>query len=236
MDSATLRQEDEDDEEYQEAYWRRRVIALGAVVLVVGGLAWGCSGDGDEKEAAAKKEKPAASPSPSPVPTVSGSGGASLAIPTVMVTVTQTATVAAPRRRGDVCAARDVVATLTPTVREFAPGVQPSFRLTVVNTGDLDCTFDVGAQKLVARIKSGSDRIWSSAHCDVTEGSSIQMLRRGIPYATTLVWDRRRSGKGCDGPRAKALPGTYAVQAQGGGVKTEKSVFVLQEGGRGSGR
>ncbi|GAA2720446.1 hypothetical protein [Actinocorallia aurantiaca] len=232
MDSATVSQDDEDDEEYQEAYWRRRVIALGAVVLVVGALAWSCSGDGgSEKEAVAKK-KPAASPSP----TVSASAGASQAIPTVMVTVTQTATVAAPRRRGDACAARDVVATLTPDVREFAPGTQPSFRLTVVNTGDLDCTFDVGARRLVAQIKSGSDKIWSSAHCDSTEGSSIQMLRRGVPYATTLLWDRRRSGKGCREPRAKALPGTYAVQAQGGGVKTERSVFVLKEGGRGSER
>ncbi|WP_232835377.1 hypothetical protein [Actinocorallia populi] len=233
MDSATVRHDDEGDEEYQEAYWRRRAIALGAVVLVVGGLAWSCSAGGGEQAPAAAKKTAAASPSP----TVSGggSGSGTLAIPTVMVTVTQTATVAAPRRPGDACAPRDVVVTLTPVAPEFGPGVAPSFTLTVVNTGKIDCTFDVGAQKLVTRIKSGSDRIWTSAHCDDTAGSSIQRLRRGVPHTGVLVWDRRRSDKGCDGPRTKALPGTYVIQAEGGGVRTDKGVFELAEGGRGRG-
>lgn len=228
MDSATLRQDDADDEEYQEAYWRRRAIALGVVVLVAGGLAWSCSGGGGDGGRASVKKTATATPSP----TVSVSGGSSLAIPTVLVTVTKTATVAAPRRPGDACAPRDVVVTLTPEAREFAPGRQPSFRLTVVNTGDLDCTFDVGGRRLVTRIRSGSDRVWASAHCDATEGTSIQMLRRGVPYTSTLVWDRRRSDARCAGPRPKALPGTYVIQAQGGGVKTAKSVFVLKEGER----
>jgi len=232
MGSATVRHDDEDDEEYQEAYWRRRAIALGGVVLVVGGLAWTCSGGGgDEKAPAGAKEKSAeASPSPS----VSGTEASPLELPTVLVTVTKTATVAAPRRPGDACEPRDVVVTLIPAAREFPPGVQPTFSLTVVNTGRLDCTFDVGAQSLVTRITSGSDRIWSSAHCEARglEATSIQRLRRGVPYTTTLVWDRRRSDKGCDGPRTKALPGTYTAQVQGGGVKTEKTVFELAEGGR----
>ena len=231
MDSATLRQDD-GDEEYQEAYWRRRVIALAVVVLVVGGLAWSCSGDGGgEGEAAAKKT---ASARPSPSPAVSA-GSHTLAIPTVMVTVTQTATVAAPRRPGDACAARDVVATLTPVAREFAPGEQVGFQLTVVNTGDLDCTFDVGGGKLVIRVKTGSDRVWTSAHCAarLAQESSIQMLRRGVPYTTTVVWDRRRSSPGCDQPRAKAPAGDYAVQAQGSGVRTPKSTFALKAGHRG---
>ncbi|WP_344243874.1 hypothetical protein [Actinocorallia libanotica] len=228
MDSATMRQDDEGDEEFQEAYWRRRAIALGVVVLVVGGLAWACSGGGGEKAPAATKTSAAASPTPTVSDGGSGSGGP-LAIPTVMVTVTQTATVAAPRRPGDACAPRDVVATLTPSAPEFAPGVQPTFTLTVVNTGKIDCTFDVGSRALVTRIKSGSDRIWNSAHCEDAAASSIQRLRRGVPHTRVLSWDRRRSDKGCDGPRTKALPGTYVIQAQGSGVHTEKGVFELAE-------
>ncbi|GAA3242000.1 hypothetical protein GCM10010468_79460 [Actinocorallia longicatena] len=215
-----------EDEGYSDTYWRRRAIALAAVLLTLGGAAYACTG---EKPTPVKNAAATGDVSPAPTPTeVPVTALPAPPMPTVTVTVTQQATVAAPRRPGDACASGDLVANLTPVKADFAKTDAPQFRMTVVNTGRLDCTFDVGAGRFVAKIKSGSDRVWSSAHCAAAGGTSIQMLRRGIPYVGGLAWDRRRSRQGCAAPRPKALAGTYVIQAEGGGVKTPKAVFTLR--------
>ncbi|ROO90349.1 hypothetical protein EDD29_8073 [Actinocorallia herbida] len=231
MDSGTPGYEDEG---YAEAYWRRRALALGAVLLVVGGVAWSCMGGAEEPPVHKAAGTGSASPSPSgakPGPVVAASGSPSatdpLVLPTITYTATVTATVAAPRRPGDVCAKNSVVANITPTRPQFRPGERPSFRLTVVNTGELDCTFDVGAERFVTRITTGPYKIWSSAHCPAWAGSSIQLLRRGIPYATTFEWNRRRSSSGCAAGQDKVSPGEYTVRATTRGVKTPKQTFTL---------
>lgn len=226
MDSGTVSY---DDETYTDTYWRRRAIALGTILLTVGAIAWSCQSD-DKRIAAVKNaalSTPTAAPSSGVTPTTTAPTNAGPVLPTVTVTVTQEATVEA-RKPGDACRPNEVVVNMAPVKGEFAKGEMPQFALTVVNTGQLDCTFDVGAKRLVTRIQSGSDKIWASAHCDPTSGSSIQMLKRGIPYASGFAWDRKRAREGCEAPRDKALPGTYTVQAQGGGVKTKKTVFVLR--------
>ncbi|MEO5874243.1 MAG: hypothetical protein ABIS86_18280, partial [Streptosporangiaceae bacterium] len=153
-------------------------------------------------------------------------------VPTVTVTVTRQTTVAPPPRAGDACRPADVVVDLLPVRPRFAAAETPQFRLSVVNTGRLDCTFDVGPKQLVAKIKSGRDRIWASANCAAGTGSSIQMLRRGIPYASVFGWDRRRSRAACPAPRPRALPGFYLLQAEGQGIKTRKVPFQLLPKGR----
>ncbi|GAB3277964.1 hypothetical protein GCM10027589_03920 [Actinocorallia lasiicapitis] len=224
MDSGTVGYEDED---FDDTYWRRRAIALGAALLAVGGVVYACSG-GDDKtpiENAAVVATSTASATPTPT-ALATTFAPPPPLPTVTATVTQQVTVPAPRRPGDACAPADVVATLTPVRPEFAKGDAPQFQLTVVNTGKLDCTFDAGGATFVTKVRSGSDRVWSSAHC--APATSIQLLRRGVPFSTAVGWDRRRSAQGCQEPRAKARPGTYTVQTEGGGVRTEKSVFVLR--------
>ncbi|GAB2820180.1 hypothetical protein GCM10022221_17610 [Actinocorallia aurea] len=227
MDSGTPGYEDEG---YADAYWKRRAIALGAVLLVVGGLAWSCMGEDAPVRKAAGVGSAGPSPSGStPSPTAGGSPSAAdpFALPTVTHTATVTATVAAPRRPGDVCAKDSVVANITPTKPQFRPGERPSFRVTVVNTGAMDCTFDVGAERFVARITTGPYKIWSSAHCPAWAGSSIQLLRRGIPYETAFEWNRRRSSSGCAAAQDKVSFGEYTVRAAGRGVKAPKQTFTL---------
>ncbi|MDX6741796.1 hypothetical protein [Actinocorallia sp. A-T 12471] len=227
MDSGTPGYEDDG---YAEAYWRRRALALGAVLLVVGGVAWSCMGEDAPVQKAAGTGTASAAPSasPSPGPSASESPTDAFVIPTVTFTATVTATVAAPRRPGDRCAKNTVVATITPDKPQFRPGERPTFRVTVVNTGELDCTFDVGAERFVARITTGPYKIWSSAHCPAGGGSSIQLLRRGVPYTTTLEWNRRRSSaSACASRLDKVSPGDYTVRATAPGVKTPKQTFTL---------
>ncbi|MBW8485004.1 hypothetical protein [Actinomadura parmotrematis] len=209
-----------------DQYWKRRAVALAAVLGVVGLGAYACVGGSGDDEQAPRREtvqNAAAVGAPSPAPPTLPA-----AAPTVTVTARVTKTAAAPRRAGDACAPDALVVNVASAREVYAADDRPQFALTVVNTGAKPCTFDVGSRALDLRISSGADRVWAASRCDAGTGTSIQMLRRGIPYAKTFTWDRRRAGEECRGDRPKARPGTYVAQLKGQGVKTKKQVFALR--------
>lgn len=215
MDSDTVRNPEGDA---ADAYWRRRAIVLGGVLSLVGLVAWACTA-GDENTAERRPVQNAAALSTASAPPT--------VMPTVTVTVTTQTTVrpVVAKKDGDACEPRDVVVSFAATKGTYAGKDLPRFQLIVVNTGQRACTFGVGPKELDVRITSGSDRLWSSAQCARGSGSSIQMLRRGIPYVGTLAWDRRR---GCSGKRPVARPGTYVATVKAGKIKVKKQVFQLR--------
>lgn len=216
----------DDDEDIGDAYWRRRAYALTGVLVTVGLLAWACTGDDERTE----KVRSAGARS---TPSVSG-GPVIPAIPTAMPTITVTATArvtvtpTVPRRDGDACDPKAVVVHLAGAKAVYAAAEAPRFQVTVVNTGTVSCTVDVGPARMELRINSGSDRIWSSADCPSGTGSSIQLLRRGIPYLGTLTWDRRRSSAKCAGDRDAARKGTYVAVLRADGLRAKRQVFHLR--------
>lgn len=209
-----------------DAYWRRRAIALGGVLTLVGLVAWACAG-GTEQAAERQSVRNAAAlstPTGPALPTV-------LPRATATVTVTARTTVrppVAPKRRGDACEPRDMVVGLTATKTTYTGRDLPRFLLTVVNTGRRACTFGVGPKELDIRITSGPDRLWAMAQCVRGPGSSLLLLRRGVPYIRTVVWDRRRSSSACPGGRPAARPGMYVATVRAGKVKAKKQVFRLR--------
>ncbi|MFC4912156.1 hypothetical protein [Actinomadura gamaensis] len=226
MDADTER----DPEEWEaDRYWRRRAIALAGVLGVVGLAAWACGaltgGNGDVRKQGVESVAGIGSAVPTSVAT-------SPPAPTPTVTVTTTAKITisptARPRPGDACDPRDVVVNLASTRDTFAGGARPTFRLTAVNTGQRACTYDVGPGNLDVRITSGADRVWAASACATGSGSSVHMLKRGIPYVTMLSWDRRRSGDDCKGARDKAMPGTYVASVKGDQVRTGKQIFHLR--------
>jgi hypothetical protein len=129
------------------------------------------------------------------------------------------------KKDGDACAPRDLVVDATTSQDTYRGAQRPRFRTTVVNTGARTCAFRGGG--LDISVTSGHDRIWSSADCTKNRGSSLERLRRGIPYVETVTWDRRRSAGGCRGRRLRVRPGTYVVAVKADGVKAKKRVFHL---------
>ncbi|GLX00643.1 hypothetical protein [Microtetraspora sp. NBRC 16547] len=135
---------------------------------------------------------------------------------------------AAPRRPGDACDPKDLVLSLRGGQQTYAGSAEPTFLMTIVSTGRVDCTVDVGPRMLETRIVSGNDRVWSTADCVSGEGTDIQMLKRGVPYVRTIRWDRHRSGADCAVKRAAALPGTYVAWTHADGLQSSKTVFYLR--------
>lgn len=217
MDSDTHRDQGEAD-----AYWRRRVYVLAGGITAIGLVAWACSGP-DHKKSTAQVRNAAATAGTATAAATPGATPAAVPAATVTVTVTPSAPPSPQRRSGDRCDEQDVVVALTPDKQVFQDKDRPHFRMSVVNTGRRSCTFDVGGRALRLRITSGSDPVWSSDHCSADAASSLQLLRRGIPYIADLTWDRKR----CDG-ESRALPGVYVITVKAPGVRTGRQAFRLR--------
>lgn len=126
------------------------------------------------------------------------------------------ASVPAPERPEDLCRPQDVVVTLelAESGKEvYHAGQRPQFRLSVVNTAEQTCTVDVGPENMELRIRSGEDRVFSTADCQEGDGTENRQLRRGVPHVSTFTWDRERSFSDCrEAPRTDAKPGTYVMR------------------------
>lgn len=187
-----------------DAYWRRRAVALIGAAAVVGVLAWGCTGGEDDRREQVGNAAATSTPSPVAVPSL---------MPTVTVTATRSAIASAAKRAHNGCDPARIVVDLTSDRDTYAGGERPRFQLSVVNTGSRACAVDIGAKGLEVRISSGSDRVWSSAHCARGAGSSRVTLERGVPHLKSVTWNRRRSTAGCPGNAPTARPGTYVAAA-----------------------
>lgn len=212
-----------------DSYWRRRAFALAGALLLVGLLAWACSGGGGRPAGAGAG------------PTASPAGQQQTAQPTPTPTVRATAKptssprhpnakhsgAAAARHKGG-CSPSDLVLSLSNNGTSFGPGDHPSFKLDVVNVGSGGCAFDAGPRSLNLVIMSGHDRIWSSADCARNRAAQSMRLARGVPYSRSFSWDQLRSSPGCPAHHTTAQPGTYTATAFGGGAASPTEVFHLR--------
>ncbi|WP_299278524.1 hypothetical protein [uncultured Georgenia sp.] len=171
-------------------YRRRRLVALLVLLLLLAGVTWGVTlllGRGDAADAA-----PAADGADQP-------------------TAEATPTAQEPAS-GEVvpCLAQDVDTVLVLDPPAPAPGSAVRFRVTLRNTGEQPCLLDAGPASLVASVTSGSDPVWSSAHC-ADDATYELLLDTGAESAVTVTWNGRRSAEGCPGDQRAAAAGTYRV-------------------------
>ncbi|WP_036324375.1 hypothetical protein [Microbispora sp. ATCC PTA-5024] len=219
-----------------DVYWRRRVSVLTGMLVVVAVVAWACSsasgkpdaaksvratpGPGDTMVVALPSALASKIPSPSPsAPSLS---------PGATGSPSPSAPPPKPRRPGDPCDAKDLVLALQSGQDVYGRDSAPTFVLTVVSTGRMECTVDLGPRTLEMRVLSGGQRVWSTADCVAGDGVDRQMLERGIPFVRTIRWDRHRSGTDCEGKRPAAGPGTYVATAHAGPIRSSRVVFHLR--------
>ncbi|PZG02417.1 hypothetical protein [Nonomuraea aridisoli] len=216
-----------------DIYWRRRMSVLVAVLVVVAVVAWACSSGGSGPErASSAQSSPSVTPSADPL--LAGLRTLAMGTASPSPSPTPSATPKAtpsprPKRPGEPCEEKDLVLSLQSGKEPvYAGDSRPSFIVTLVNTGSVMCTADVGPRAMEVRITSGSDRIWSTADCVSGPGSEVRKLERGVPYVRSLEWDRRRSSDDCRATPPTALPGTYVATVRMGELRGGKGVFHLR--------
>ena len=139
----------------------------------------------------------------------------------------------APERAEDACHPDDIRVTLEFEERKgeeqaYPAGVDPSFEIMVVQSGDQTCTVDVGPEAMELRITSGGHTWFSTAHCQEGNTQEARQLERGGHHRYIVTWDRERTFDDCRNTSQVAEEGTYHVELHGdyvGGVDKER--FLL---------
>jgi hypothetical protein len=183
-------------------YWRRRAVALLAVVALVAVLGWllGRVGGGDGDVLAG----------PAPTPS------ASQAAPS-----TPAATPAPVAACGD-----DVLEVEATAQAANAPvGAGTRLQLTVRNTGAVPCTRALGQGAVELVVTSGDDRVWSSDDCAPGGDEGVVELAPGQVQTARATWSGTRSAAGCPPDQPVAQPGTYRVTARVGELRVPGQVF-----------
>lgn len=116
----------------------------------------------------------------------------------------------------------------------YAADEQPRLSIRLVNTGDVDCTFNVGTSQQRFTITSGDDTWWRSTDCQRDPIDMVVTLAAGqeVTSAEPVVWDRTRSAVDtCDSegrPVAPAGGSSYHLAVEIGGIaSTSSRQFIL---------
>jgi hypothetical protein len=193
-------------------YWRRRVLLVGIVVLLVFGLARVLAAGSDASSSAPDSAAQVA------------------AVPTATVTATPSAAPSAPaaEQRGEgrrkkkrsapvlvaptgPCVDEDIA--VTPTVRKAVAG-RDVFLVLELRTIEAEaCTWEVSAETLTIKITSGKDDIWASRQCPRAVPTRSVVVRSAVTTSVGVTWNARRSDEECSRLTDWALPGFYHLAA-----------------------
>jgi hypothetical protein len=222
-----------------QIYWRRRALAIGIAVVVVGIIAAivaviMTSSSGAETKSADGASATAAPPTPLP--------GENPEVKTPVVppaqhapppTATPTAAVTPPPllKEGDDCPDSTLAVKGITSQPEYVVGDQPKFTMVVTNIGLVACKRDVGAAVLAAYVYSlDNNRLWSNLDCAPSNETLVKTFNPGEQVTTEVTWTGMGSAPQCPMPRQPIGPGTYNLMVQLGNLRSAPVPFILAQG------
>lgn len=197
-----------------EIYWRRRVFAIGILVLALALVIWlvvmvargGTSpgGAAATSTTAAAENKPAA-----------GSGSSS--------------TEAAAAEDVPPCPDQSLAVKVSVGQPTYRKGEQPVFGIVITNISSAACSRDMGSgiQQVSVQTLDGTRRLWNSVDCYPDGQPDVRTLERGQQAAFTVTWSGSTSQPNCAGERVPVPSGAYAVVAQLGSVRSAAEPFNI---------
>lgn len=237
-----------------EVYWRRRVLALAGVVVVLLLLIWLVAALVDRpaerpvQPAAQQIDTTSEPASPPTVPVAASSGqrlqpfddlrpassppagsGAAPPAPAAVSPVAPPAAPPAPPGPPQPCPDATTVITAAPGRAEYRVGSKPVFTLSVTNTGPAACTRDLDArlQELLVFAADGTTRLWSSNDCYPGDSVDVRVLQPGETVSFKVTWAGRSSSPGCVVKRETIQAGDYYVVAKLGPLAGAPTSFRL---------
>jgi hypothetical protein len=214
-----------------EIYWRRRVLAIGILVVALALVIWlvvmiarGGNSPGDTNAAASSSSsapKPVVASSAKP----STSAESSAPKPSGSAAATPSGTSVAQGQ----CPDQSLAVRVTVEQPTYRTGEQPVFGIVITNISSAACSRDVGSglQQVSVLTLDGQRRLWSSTDCYPDGQPDVRTLNRGEQAAFTVTWSGSTSQPNCAGDRVPVPPGAYAVVAQLGSVRSSIEPFNI---------
>lgn len=107
-------------------------------------------------------------------------------------------------------------------------GKQP-FKVALTNSSSQNCVLDVKAASFELTVTSGTDRIWSTAHCAKWVPAKKQTLKPKKAYEFSMEWPLQRSADGCKTTKDVLRPGTYVATAIFADGLKARQVFTINK-------
>jgi len=208
-------------------YWRRRLLALGCAVGVVGGGGWlgaaVVSGGPDDALTVAAPSGDAARTPPGleqvvpslaavQVPTAAPSPAPSASPAT---SEAPAASVPAGPTAGGPCSDDMIEVQVRPEPASAAVGSKPTFELVVTNVSPVACvrTVDAPLQEIIL-IDEAGDRVWGSNDCFPETAVGERTLQPGETVVFPVPWGGLTSEPGCAAARTNPPAGTYVLRGR----------------------
>lgn len=225
----------------RQIYWRRRALALGVAVLVIGIVAAivtvvVLNTRSTEQPTANESPAPAGqAAAPTPLPGENPDIKSPIQPPAQQApppTATPTAAVVPPPilREGDDCPDSTLAVKGITNQPQFIVGDQPKFTMVVTNIGLVACQRDVGAAVLAAYVYTlDNQRLWSNLDCAPSNETLIKTFQPGEQVTTEVTWTGMGSAPNCPLPRQPIGPGTYNLVVQLGNLRSAPVPFILAQ-------
>lgn len=220
-----------------QIYWRRRALALGLAVLVIGVISAIVvaivANTGSTESANAEQSVPEAGPTPLPgenpevkSPVMPPPQAAPPPTPTPTAAVTPPPVLS----EGDDCPDSTLAVKGITNQPQYVVGDQPKFTMVVTNIGLVSCKRDVGAAVLAAYVYGlDNNRLWSNLDCAPSNETLVKTFQPGEQVTTEVTWTGMSSAPGCPLPREPIGPGTYNLVVQLGNLRSATVPFILAE-------
>ena len=198
-------------------YWRRRLVLLTLLLVLLGGAVWLgftllAGRDGDDATASSAT-------SSLPVPALervvpSLSAVATPSPPATVPPVVEPQASAPGPVAGGPCT-DEMLSLEVRTPGSAAVGSKPTFELAVANISAVPCTraLDKGLQEIVMLDGAGT-RVWGSNDCFPEASSDPRTLAPGEVVTLPIVWSGLTSEPTCTAPRGAPAPGTYVLRGR----------------------
>lgn len=222
-----------------QIYWRRRALAIGIAVVVIGIVAavvlMVVAKSPGTETTSAEQPAPAAPAAPTPLPGDNPEVKTPIVPPpaqTPAPTATPTAAVTPPPvlQEGDDCPDSTLAVKGITSQPQYVVGDQPKFTMVVTNIGLVACKRDVGAAVLAAYVYSlDNTRLWSNLDCAPSNETLVKTFAPGEQVTTEVTWTGMGSAPQCPLPRQPIGPGTYNLVVQLGNLRSAPVPFVLAQ-------
>ncbi|OCF84701.1 hypothetical protein [Nocardia brasiliensis] len=213
-----------------EIYWRRRALAIGALVVALALVIWlvltvsrGGDSPGDSKPVAAGSSTSVPSKTADPsTPKPSGSAESSAPPST-------SAAPASNEPAAGQCPDQSLAIKISVDQPTYRVGEQPNFRMVITNISSTQCQRDMNSAQIQASVLSldGQRRFWTSSDCSPVDESNARNLKPGEQALFTVRWSGTTSQQGCVGERVPVPAGAYQVVAQFGSLHSSPEPFNL---------
>ncbi|QNG17387.1 hypothetical protein G4H71_07745 [Rhodococcus triatomae] len=234
-----------------EIYWRRRALALGAIVLALILVVWlivSLRGGSETAEAGTTGVEVDATPTSVSASATSsansgsgsgGSGGGSGSSDddrdddSETTATSETSSTPAPPVAPGQCADQSLAIKVSRDKPTYPAGEEPTFTTIITNIGDAQCDRDLGSgfQQVLVYSLDGNRRLWSNTDCFPQTEPDVRSLAPGEQAVFNVKWSVKTSTPECvDQPepvREPVGPGAYTVVGQIGELRSAPEPFNL---------